>query len=157
MIDSGGEKGRYGPKQLAVGGFEEKAIVVATSKARERRGSGAEHLDHTVSNGLMLACRVGEQLSGATRVGFGPSMHAHRHQASEGGIAYLFAGSNLFDVKAFVVMPCGQTHRGVIRLEGLENDFARGIGTARTARDLGKQLERSLGCAKVRKGEALIG
>jgi hypothetical protein len=96
-------------------------------------------------------------LGGAAGVVFGASVDSHAHEARKGRIADLLPLSDLFGEKAFVVMLCGQTHRGVIGLEGLKDDCPRTVGTACAAGDLREQLEGALGSAEIWEGEALIG
>jgi hypothetical protein len=54
-------------------------------------------------------------------------------------------------------MRCSQTHRRMIWLVGLKDDFSRAVGAARATCDLCEQLKGPFGGAEIREGEALVG
>jgi hypothetical protein len=114
-------------------------------------------LDGAVFDRLVLAGRVGEYLSGAACLVFGPSVDAHADEAREGWIAHLLPVANLFGVKALVVVLRCQTHCGVIGLEGLKDDFSRAVCATGAAGDLCEQLKGAFGGAEIWEGQALIG
>jgi hypothetical protein len=114
-------------------------------------------LDGAVFDRLVSTGGVGECLCRVARIVFGASMDAHAHESCERWVTDLLPLPNFFGVEALVVMLGGQTHRRVIGLVGLKDDFSRAVGTACATGDLREQLKGPLGGAEIREGEALIG
>jgi len=110
--------------------------VIASAKSLQWSGSGAEHLDGSVSGSLMVAREIGQRLSRAARVRFRASMDTHAHQAGERRVSDVRARADFVGVEGLVVVLGRQAYRGMIRLKRLQDDFTWLLGATRTAGNL---------------------
>ncbi len=82
--------------------------------------------------------------------------HQQECQGHEGRIAVIASVTNLFVIKPAIVLSRRVSQSVMMRMVSLNQDSPRQVTTARATGDLGYQLKRSFGGAKVGKSKAGI-
>ena len=154
--DFGAHRGERGAQRFQFSRFYHHLPSVALLDSLDRRGRGSEHAESFRRRVLRQRFRERPRPMRADELRL-LALDPHHREARKRRIHKLAAQFQFAAHEARVILIAGGADAVMMRRVGLDDHAARALAASRASRDLGQQLERSLGGAEVGQVQRHVG